>query len=443
MAYYVDNAGSNTAPYDTWAKAANALATIAAIDAAGDTIYIASTHTESTAGTISYAWAGTQAAPIRIICGTTAAAPPTTYATTAQVATSGTNAMTIGSSGVIIVSGVKFTSGSGASSASFFGINSTSGLIEFIDCELICGTTSATQEFRIAVAGVSILRNCTFTFGATGQHIRTDASPITIVNGAVSGSAITTFVSNASASGQLEITGFDFSACASTLNIINSTAAYYRMSVRDCKMPASWSGTLNASTPGLNSIYELFNCDSEDTHYRYIRQVGSGTVLSQTGTLIRTGGATDKDGTVLSWKATANANASAGLAFRTGEIQIWNTTTGSSVTATISILHDSATNLTNAEIWLELQYLGTSGVPLWSSVKDDVAGDNSGNYLATAADQASDSGSTWDTTGMSNPNKQKVSVTFTPQETGYIRAVVAMATANGKVVYIDPKIQLS
>ena len=48
--YYVDSAGSNTAPYDTWAKAANALATIAAIDVAGDTIYCASTGSETSAG---------------------------------------------------------------------------------------------------------------------------------------------------------------------------------------------------------------------------------------------------------------------------------------------------------------------------------------------------------------------------------------------------------
>lgn len=35
--YYVDPAGSNTAPYDTWAKAATALQTVADIVVAGDT----------------------------------------------------------------------------------------------------------------------------------------------------------------------------------------------------------------------------------------------------------------------------------------------------------------------------------------------------------------------------------------------------------------------
>ena len=44
--YYVDDAGSNTSPYDTWAKAAPALATVLAIPpAAGSTIHCAGGET--------------------------------------------------------------------------------------------------------------------------------------------------------------------------------------------------------------------------------------------------------------------------------------------------------------------------------------------------------------------------------------------------------------
>ena len=45
--YYVDSAaGSNTSPYDTWAKAATALPTITAIVGAGEVSYVASTHSK-------------------------------------------------------------------------------------------------------------------------------------------------------------------------------------------------------------------------------------------------------------------------------------------------------------------------------------------------------------------------------------------------------------
>lgn len=118
------------------------------------------------------------------------------------------------------------------------------------------------------------------------------------------------------------------------------------------------------------------------------------------------------------------------------EIVRWNETVGSAITATIEILHDSATNIQDDEIWMEMQYLGTSGVPL-SLFVDDAAAD----YLATPADQA-DSSASWTTTGMTNPNTQKLSVTFTPQEKGFIHAVVKLAKAS-YTVYVDPKITVS
>jgi len=118
------------------------------------------------------------------------------------------------------------------------------------------------------------------------------------------------------------------------------------------------------------------------------------------------------------------------------EIQIWNETVGSSVTVTVDFLHDSVTNLQDDEIWLEVEYLGTSGFPL-SLFVDDAAAD----VLATPADQTTSS-ATWTTTGMSNPNEQKLSVSFTPQEKGTIIAGVHVAKAS-YTVYIDPLLQVS
>ena len=129
-----------------------------------------------------------------------------------------------------------------------------------------------------------------------------------------------------------------------------------------------------------------------------------------------------------------SANANAIVApLVTPEIIIWNVDVGSSKTVTVEILHDSATNLTDGEIWLEVQHLGTSGFPLSSFVSDAKS-----DVLATSADQATSS-ETWTTTGMTNPNTQKLSVTFTPQEKGYFQAKVYLAKAS-TTVYIDPKL---
>ena len=53
--YFVNTAGSNTAPYDTEAKAANALATVAAVPwADGDIVRIKSTHNENIGSTTTF-----------------------------------------------------------------------------------------------------------------------------------------------------------------------------------------------------------------------------------------------------------------------------------------------------------------------------------------------------------------------------------------------------
>jgi hypothetical protein len=182
-------------------------------------------------------------------------------------------------------------------------------------------------------------------------------------------------------------------------------------------------------------VFELFNSDSTDTNYRLEKKTQFGTITHET-TIVGGAGATDGT-TAISWKMVSNADAEWNhQTLDSPEIVRWNETTGSAITVTVDILHDSATNLTDKGIWLGVQYLGTSGFPLGSFVSDAAA-----NYLASAADQASSS-ATWTTTGMSNPNKQKLSVTFTPQEKGFIHGVVKMALAS-KTAYVDPVLQVS
>jgi hypothetical protein len=182
-------------------------------------------------------------------------------------------------------------------------------------------------------------------------------------------------------------------------------------------------------------VFELFNSDSADTNYRYQKKTQFGTITHET-TLVRTGGASDGT-TNLSRKMVSNADAEWNhQTLDSPEIVLWNETVGSAITVTVEILHDSATNITDKEIWMEVQYLGTSGTPL-SLFVDDAAAD----YITAAADQA-DSSATWTTTGMANPNTQKLNVTFTPQEKGYIHATVKLAKAS-YTVYYDHKLAVS
>src|SRR5574340_915503 len=77
--------GSNTDNGTTWELAKLDLSGAAAIDAAGDNVYLSQVHAESTATAVSLYFAGTVGNPTKIVCVNDGAAPPTAVAITATV----------------------------------------------------------------------------------------------------------------------------------------------------------------------------------------------------------------------------------------------------------------------------------------------------------------------------------------------------------------------
>src|SRR3990167_3738834 len=420
----------------TWALADATLTGAAAADSAGDVIWVSQVHAESTAGSISFNWAGTAAAPTRVICGDDAAEPPTALATTATVTATGSAIMSISSGAdYLFVYGITFNSGTGASSSQI-ALNQNTGRQVYENCNFNLGTTEATSIIiGNNSTGITRLVNCGLQFSATSQSMQNNGGKLELSGGSVLADAAITTFTTLGAGAHLYANGFDFSNCAAAMNICANTSLNVNVKLRNCKMPASWSGSVNSSTPGSSSTFELFNSDSADTNYRLQKKTEFGEVTHET-TIVGGAGATDGT-TAISWKMVSNADAEWNhQTLDSPEIVRWNETTGSAITATIEIVHDSVTNITDQQIWMEVQYLGTSGTPL-SLFVDDAAAD----YITAAADQA-DSTASWTTTGLTNPNTQKLNVTFTPQEKGFIHAVVKLAQAS-KTVYVDPKITVS
>jgi hypothetical protein len=119
---------------------------------------------------------------------------------------------------------------------------------------------------------------------------------------------------------------------------------------------------------------------------------------------------------------------------RTDEILVWNETVGSPVTIHCHTVTDGVT-LTDADCWLEVQSLSTSGFPVSSFVSD------SAGVLASASNQDS-STETWTTTGLTSPIRQRLSVTVTPQEKGWISAVVRVVRPS-TTIYVCPKAEVA
>lgn len=431
--------GSDADNGSTWALAKATLAGAAAIDAAGDVIYVSQAHAESTASAVNMTFAGTVASPVKVIAGSDAAEPPTSVSTapTITTTTSGSITLTLATNGILKVYGLQFICGSGQSANLSLNTNGGTGSRTILrDCALRLSTTGAGAFIAAGSAnnGGSVWANTTVRFSSTGQSLQANgfATYLFWVGGEIESgsSAITTLFNSLGGGNKIVVSGVDLSRGASSMNISSATAAGVDLTIRNCKLPASWTGSLHNGTPGNGSVFRLHNCDSGDTNYRFIEQTTYGSTRNE-NTIVRTGGATDGT-TALSWKMVTTADAEyPESTLDSPELPArWNSTVGSSITVTVEIITDNVT-LTDGECWLEVQYLGTAGFP-----ESLFANDAKASYLATAANQTT-STETWTTTGLTTPVKQKLSVTITPQEVGYIQGVVRLAKAS-TTVYVDP-----
>lgn len=441
---YVRSAdGDNADDGSTWALA-NATAVGAMADAvAGDRVWFSDAHAESTAAAITITSPGTVASPCQLLCGDDVAEPPTALATTGSIATTANSSITL--AGYLYGYGLVFSAGSGGSAGAAILCGNANVFQYYESCDFIIANTqnSVNANVRFGSAAVNqefVVKNCRFKFAAVSQNIAGTGGKVRFEGGSViaGGTNITAVVLPSNTAGrntEFVFNGFDFSGWDAGLHLIVGGATNEGLIVfRNCKLPASWSGSLFSAAPTNPRVRgEMYNCDAADTNYKLWIEDWTGSIRDET-TIVRTGGASDGT-TSLSRKMVTSANAEfPALVLRSPEISRWNETVGSAITVTVEVVHDSqgsgaSSAFTDKEIWLEVQYLGTSGFPL-SLFVDDAAAD----ILATAADQDSSS-ETWTTTGLTTPVKQKLSVSFTPQEKGYIIATVCMAGASDTAYY--------
>lgn len=410
---------------------------------AGTRVIVSQAHSQTQASALTITSNGTASSPVVIACGNDAAEPPTAGAMTGKIATTGASDIQFAGS-FLTVEGLVVEAGSGYVTVAIRQAAVGNQMQTFRNCDLVVGGTGLSSGIGIGTSANTFpsqvtWENCDIKLPGTDQEINIVSTRFEWCGGsALSGTgtpSIALFQCTSSGEGHdIRISGVDFSNFASTLQLFNVTGQSGRALIRNCRLPASWSGALVTSGMGFGCRVEMHNCDSADTNYRLWVEDYWGTIKTET-TWVRTGGASDGT-TAYSWRMTSNANTSEYFPLWSPETAQWNATVGSAITVTVEILHDSATALKDDEVWLEVQYLGTSGAPLGSFV-----GDKRASLFATPANQASSS-ETWTTTGMSNPNTQKLSVTFTPQEVGYLHARVALGKASYTLI-VDPMLTVS
>lgn len=438
--FYVRSTDGNDADSGaTWALAKATLAGAFAAAAAGDRIWVSQVHAETQASAMTLTSPGTAASPCEVLCGNDAAEPPTALATTATITTTDANNMSF--VGFAYVYGITFNCSTGAAAAAMAFTGSTAWWYRFDTCSLRLLNTSSSGTARITAVGAAIgmleLVNTTFQFGSTAQGI-THRVPIRWMNtpgSAVLGSAPTSLFqpSAAGSTPPVEVMGVDLSALAgSSALVLGSGANFSSHLFADCKLGASVAIITGTIVGRSGAEVKLVNCDSADTNYRYHFQNYMGTITQET-TIIRTGGASDGT-TPVSRKMVSTANSKFYSPLVSDWITYWNETL-SALTITVPVLTDNVT-LTDAEAWLEVEYMSPGATPIGAFASDRAA-----SIIATPANQTTDGVSSW-ASAPGTPVKQSLAVAVTPAEKGLIRARVALAKAS-TTIYFDPLLQVT
>lgn len=413
--------------------------------AAGDTIYVDDGHNEKWASInfdVRYNVYTARDNPIKVFCVDKA---DDSLSSGAVFGTSNAAANTLGLNDSFYSYGITFTSG-GSISLGASGYTFASMCIE--------GTGPGFTVFEIGTTGTSnylysgnaypvrvIIRNGDIKLNNAGNYIGTSQGTLHWYNGVLVAPNETTYLVSGYM-GLAVIEDVDLSAmCAGATSRYliqdgSSSMAIYLF--KRCKFPSGAGFAIQN-----RASYQMTEFGVGSYPRLIIDQCSSGTSLTVTethdrwgdtikeATLIKTGGASD--GTAgFAFKMVSTSLAKDGLhSAHASPVIAGVLDVATSQTVTVDCLVDSATNLQNDEVWMEISYPKNAGDVLGARATDRFT------PLDTPADHAS-STATWTTTGMSNPNEFKLEITFDPGQVGPYEIRVFLSKPS-TTIYVDPK----
>jgi hypothetical protein len=226
--------------------------------------------------------------------------------------------------------------------------------------------------------------------------------------------------------------GVDLSAVVGTLmSIQGSNLSFNKVLLDSCKIASSVTRISSpTNSTGTGDEIELVNC-YDGANVINERHTVAGDVTADRSTYL-SGGAQDDIGNYSMKLASSSRSDFATFPLDCFALDVENTVTGSSKTATVEVI--SSSTLNNNDIRLLLEYMGTSGNPIASFIDTLV------NTL-TASSALPSSSSTWNSPP-STPQKQLLQVTFTPQRAGRVRGLVRLGKVS-TTVWVNPQIAIT
>ena len=450
--YFVSASGSNTAPYDTWAKAATSLQTaLTAATANGDIVALQYNNVPAADKEITSAAAGTwtfagNASLISASNDGGSAYTPTPMGTAYWLGNSTASWQVAFAGGfACYIYGVTLrTAGGSGIKITLAGSDNAYHTME--QCYLWQGVTSTSTGAVINMGSnaswnnLLILRDCKLRFSHANNSFTIDNGHVVfektdLAPESVAPSTLITHGTTRAPSGGV-FHGCDFSAVTGTL-IGASSAAVSEYFFRQCKLGSGVVplGTQTVTNPSSIKGVHILDCASADQHYHYEFHNTLGSLVTETGIYANDGA--KYDGTNgCSWKIVTSPNANRNAPFVTPWLTKYNAAL-SAMTPYLEVLRDgSATAYTDGQLWVELSAKTTAGSteagiyqdrrPLGGTADPQDAGMGLAGWTG-------EGGTAWS-------GKLQALSAFTPQEIGDIAARIAFAEPSS-TVYVDPTIR--
>jgi len=446
--------GSDGDDGSTWALAKATLAAAVTAAGVGGTVYVSSSHSESLASGSMTLDSGVEGfnSPSLILCvdDTSDPEPPTALATGAVVGL-GEVASTriIHFLGSMYCYGIQFTTVT----------DNVNHLIRFASENAL---TSIKQVFENCWFNVRCL-GAASGIGSTGgsnydwMHIVELINCDISVNASASASVIDSFhngifrwyggtlitgnptnlvqVPSGARPGLIDIRDVDLSVLGSGQYLLtNASRLRIEFSIANCVLGASCGLVNSFYTDSQDSLIHIDNCSSSDVDVQFLYQNSFG-VFQEDLAVYRSGGASDGV-TAFSAQVVTTAAAEPFVnPLRVKLATLW-ADTSSAATFTAHIVHDSATNLQDDEIWIEVEY------PDDTTTQSFLENDKAADIFATPADQTASTETWTGTGGFTNENKQKLSVTTSNTGKAGPVTVWLNVAATSKTLYACPKIEV-
>lgn len=422
--------GSNTSPYDTWAKAATSLSDALSTAGNGGIVYVNKAHSENYTGNTTLS-SGTISAPTRVICvNDNTTEPPTTLA---QM----TNFITTNSGINLSISNYQYWYGMKIKPTDFLYLGaSTVGCgLRFENCVLTVGSTGSARHLvlrsRNDAESSTYLINTDVGFSHNAQQIDSDSGHYFVWDGGTLLNNQASSICKASDSGsRFVFRNVDLSAVTGTLFTSAALNGASTILLDRCLLNAS--ATISA-VPTLNALaiplIQAHRCTSANDTYEFMEFMDTGTTEDDTTNhLNATDGAQN-----ISIKMTSSTVAVECTKWLVSPpITAWTDKTVST-NYTIELAVDSAVTLRKDDVWVVLESPGSNALGVRTSTKENVL--TSINGTPTVLDTSTASW-TWPS---GTPNKYKITVNVTPGKAGVVTARVYLGRAS-TVIYVDPVI---